>query len=212
MSSIEKPVVCVSASVEEQVEPDIAEFTVWFEWHGQDQAECAERYAADAKRVKEALEALGLSDELKLSRYSSYANRRRRGRTTGGFEYSARGSLRVRLTEHDIASVWTALASCDIKASINVFFSLGNGDAEEAKLLGQAFTKARSSAEALAAASGKRLGEVRQIRYNRPTGGYSYPGDFCMERVAATDSEQLPNLNPEPIEVACSVDVDWWLE
>ena len=74
------------------------------------------------------------------------------------------------------------------------------------------FTKARSSAEALAAASGKRLGEVRQIRYNRPTGGYSYPGDFCMERVAATDSEQLPNLNPEPIEVACSVDVDWWLE
>lgn len=31
MSSIEKPVICVSASVEEQVEPDIAEFVIRFE-------------------------------------------------------------------------------------------------------------------------------------------------------------------------------------
>lgn len=24
--------------------------------------------------------------------------------------------------------------------------------------------------------------------------------------------EDLPDLNPEPIEIECSVDVDWWLE
>ena len=118
MSSIEKPVVCVSATVEEQAEPDIAEFSIWFQWHGQDQAECAERYGSDAKRAKEALGALGLNEELKLSHYSSYANRRRYGRTSGGFEYSARGSLRIRLAEHDVSSVWTALASSEIKASI----------------------------------------------------------------------------------------------
>ena len=212
MSSIERSVVCVSASVEERVEPDVAEFSIWFEWHGQDQAECAERYAADAKRAQEALEPFALSKELKLSHYSSYANRRRRGRTTGGFEYSARGSLRIRLAEHDAASVWTALASSEIKASINACFSLEDEDAEEARLLGQAFAKARGSAEALAAASGKRLGEVRQIRYNRPTDGYSYAGDFCMERMAGIDSSAIPDLNPEPIEVTCSVDVDWWLE
>ena len=212
MSSIEKPVVCVSATVEEQAKPDIAEFSIWFQWHGQDQAECAERYGSDTKRAKEALGALGLNEELKLSHYSSYANRRRHGRTSGGFEYSARGSLRIRLAEHDVSSVWTALANSEIKASVNVCFSLEDEDAEEAKLLGQAFAKARSSAEALAAASGKRLGEVRQIRYNRPTGGYSYPGDFSMERMAGVDSSHVPDLNLEPIEVACSVDVDWWLE
>lgn len=212
MSSIEKPVVCVSASVEEQMEPDIAELSVWFEWHGQDQAECAERYAADAKRAKEALEAFGLGEELKLSHYSSYANRRRHGRTSGGFEYSARGSLRIRLSEHDVASVWTALASSEIKASVNVRFSLEDEDAEEAKLLGQAFAKARSSAEALATASGKRLGEVRQIRYNRPTDGFCY-SDYCRaESVFSPDSAPMPDINPEPIEVTCSVDVDWWLD
>ncbi|NJE81448.1 DUF541 domain-containing protein [Olsenella sp. SW781] len=188
MSSIEKPVICVSASVEEQVEPDIAEFVIRFEWHGQDQAECAERYATDAARAKEALEALGLGNELKLSHYSSYANRRRHGRTSGGFEYSAHGSLRIRLSEHDVASVWTALANSGARASINVYFSLDDEDAEEAKLLGQAVAKARGSAEALAAASEKRLGEVRQIRYNRPTDGYTYPGGFCMERTAGIDS------------------------
>lgn len=212
MNSIEKPVVCVSATVEEQAEPDIAEFSIWFQWHGQDQAECAERYGSDAKRAKEALGALGLNEELKLSHYSSYANRRRHGRTSGGFEYSARGSLRIRLAEHDVSSVWTALASSEIKASVNVCFSLEDEDAEEAKLLGRAFAEARGSAEALASASGKRLGEVRQIRYNRPTGGYSYPGDFSMERMAGVDSSHVPDLNLEPIEVACSVDVDWWLE
>lgn len=209
MSSNEKPVVCVSASVEEQVEPKLS---IWFQWHGQDQEACTEQYAADAKRAKEALEPFGLSEELKLSHYSSYANRRRHGRTTGGFEYSARGSLRIRLGEHDVAAIWTALTSTAIKASINVFFSLEDEDAEEAKLLGRAFAEARGSAEALASASGKRLGEVRQIRYNRPTGGYSYPGDFSMERMAGVDSSHVPDLNLEPIEVACSVDVDWWLE
>ena len=212
MSSIEKPVVCVSATVEEQAKPDIAEFSIWFQWHGQDQAECAERYGSDTKRAKEALGALGLNEELKLSHYSSYANRRRHGRTSGGFEYSARGSLRIRLAEHDVSSVWTALASSEIKASINVCFSLEDEDAEEAKLLGQAFAKARSSAEALAAASGKRLGEVRQIRYNRPADGFCYSDYRHAESAFSPDSNPMPNINPEPIEVTCSVDVDWWLE
>lgn len=212
MSSIERPVVCVSASIEEQVEPDVAEFSIWFEWHGQDQAECAERYAADTKRAQEALEPFGLSKKLKLSHYSSYVNRRRRGRTTSGFEYSARGSLRIRLAEHDAASVWTALASSEIKASVNVYFSLEDEDAEEAKLLGQAFAKARSSAEALAIASGKRLSEVRQIRYNRPADGYSYSSFRHNEVVFSPEPNSAPDLNPEPIEVTCSVDVDWWLE
>lgn len=122
----------------------------------------------------EALEPLGLSEILKLSYYSSYANRRRHGRTPGGFKYSARGSLRIRLAEHNVDSVWTTLASSEIKASIDACFSLEDEDAEEARLLGQAFAKARGSAEALAIASGRRFGEVRQIRYNRPTDRVSW--------------------------------------
>ena len=122
--------------------------------------------------------------------------------------------MRLKRSEHDVSAVWTALAKSAIKATIDVRFSLEDEDAEEAKLLGRAVKKARVSAEALAVAAGKQLGEVRQIRYRRYDGGYAAaPAGIYARRSGDTGADDtLPDLNPEPIEVECSVDVDWWPE
>ena len=109
MSTIEKPVACVSATIRKQIDPDIAEFNIWFEGYRQDQASCAEQYTADVKSMKCALSQFGLEDKLRMSNYFSYANRNRRNRASHGFEYSVRGVLRIRRAEHDVSSIWTAL-------------------------------------------------------------------------------------------------------
>lgn len=213
MSSTVKPIVCVSATVEERVEPDIARLTIWFRGHGQNQDECAMLYAADARRAKEALEPFDLHNQLRLSSYHSYESQRRSKRASRGLEYGARGLLRIRPIEHDVVNIWSALAGSKINASIEVLFSLEDGDSEEAKLLGHAVAKARSNADALATAAGKRLGEVRQIRYNRSGDGFSRGGYRCSKDLRnSDDSSSIPDFNPEPIEVTCSVEVDWSLE
>lgn len=104
----------------------------------------------------------------------------------------------------------TALAECGLKATIEVRLSLEDENAEEARLIGRAVAKAKANAEALAAACGKRPGDVRLVTYNRPTDGFVYPGDFCVSAPGGTGD--LPDLNPEPIEVECAVDMDWYLE
>lgn len=104
----------------------------------------------------------------------------------------------------------TALAECGLKATIEVRFSLEDENAEEARLIGRAVAKAKANAEALAAACGKRLGDVRLVTYNRPTDEFAYPGDFCVSAPGGTGD--LSDLNPEPVEVERAVDVDWYLE
>lgn len=212
-TSLNKSVICVNATAKDSVEADIAKFRIRFQGHGRDQNECTKQYAEDVKRAQAALKQFGLENELKVFGYASYANHSRRGRTITGYEYSALGLLHFKMSEHVVAAIWTALAKSAIKATIDVFFSLEDEDAEEAKLLGEAVKKARFSAEALASAAGKRLGDVRQINYKRYDGDFSASARFCLERPsAAQEDDDLPNLNPGPIEVECSVDVDWWLE
>ena len=208
-----KSVVCVNAAVEGYAEPDIAEFSIRFQWHGKSQEECARQYAEDVKRTQEALKPFELENELKVSGYSSYANRSRHGRTITGYEYSARGVLRLKMQERDVSAIWTALAKSAIRGTINVYFSLDDEDAEEAKLIGRAVAKARSCAEALAVAAGKQLGDVRQIRYKRDNDGFiAAAGCLKMCAPSGAKNDGLPALDPEPVEVECSVDVDWWLE
>ena len=114
---------------------------------------------------------------------------------------------------HDVAAIWAALAGRVSTARVNLHFELSDEDAEERRLIGTAVAKARLSAEALAAAAGTELAGVKEIRYNRS-------GDSCFWRVACADASATPNgaassmpdLHPEPIDVECSVDVDWWLK
>lgn len=106
-----------------------------------------------------------------------------------------------------------ALAGSVSTARVNLHFELGDEDAEERRLIDTAVAKARLGAEALAAAAGTELAGVKEIRYNR--GGDScFWGAICADGCAtpAGAASSMPDLHPEPIDVACSVDVDWWLK
>ena len=95
---------------------------------------------------------------------------------------------------------------------MNLHFELSDEDTEERRLIGTAVAKARLSAEALAAAAGMELAGVKEIRYNR-SGGSNFWGALCADGCATPNgaASSMPDLHPEPIDVECSVDVDWWL-
>ena len=126
---------------------------------------------------------------------------------------SSRVTLKFKREGHDIAAIWAALAGRVSTARVNLHFELGDEDAEERRLIGTAVAKARLSAEALATVAGMELAGVKEIRYSRS-------GDSCFWGVACADASATPNgaassmsdLHPEPIDVECSVDVDWWLK
>lgn len=66
---------------------------------------------------------------------------------------------------------------------------------------------------ALAAAAGMELAGVKEIRYNR-SGDSCFWGAVCADGCTTPNGSagSMPDLHPEPIDVACSVDVDWWLK
>ena len=96
---------------------------------------------------------------------------------------------------------------------MNIRFELADERAAEDVLIARAVERARSNAQALAAAAGAKLGGIKHISYN------SRPGDcggvYCAAMGApdgASGGLGETVLDPEPIEVECSVDVEWWLE
>lgn len=74
-----------------------------------------------------------------------------------------------------------ALAGSVSTARVNLYFELGDEDAEERRLIDTAVAKARLGAEALAAAAGTELAGVKEIRYNR--GGDSFFGCHLRRRL-----------------------------
>lgn len=205
-------VVKVSATAEDRVDPDVAVFTLRFGKKCETQQECADDFAAEQDRVIRALEPFGIADALGFDGYSSYVCTSGRRAVVTGYEYYCSATLKVEREGHDIAAIWAALAGRVSTARVNLHFELSDEDAEERRLIGAAVAKARLSAEALATAAGTELAGVKEIRYNRS-------GDSCFWGVACADgcatpngaASSMPDLHPEPIDVECSVDVDWWL-
>jgi len=202
-------VVKVSATAEDKVDPDLAVFTLRFGKKCETQQECADDFAAEQDRVIRALEPFGIADTLGFDGYSSYVCTSGRRAVVTGYEYYCSATLKVKREGHDIAAIWAALAGRVSTARVNLHFE----DAEERRLIGSAVAKARLSAEALATAAGMELAGVKEIRYNRS-------GNSCFWGVARADgcatpngaASSMPDLHPEPIDVECSVDVDWRLK
>lgn len=161
-----------------------------------------------------ALEPFGIADALGFDGYSSYVCTSGRRAVVTGYEYYCSATLKVeRGGGHDIAVIWAALAGRVSTARVNLHFELSDEDTEERRLIGTAVAKARLSAEALAAAAGMELAGVKEIRYNR-SGGSNFWGALCADGCATPNgaASSMPDLHPEPIDVECGVDVDWWLK
>ena len=119
------------------------------------------------------------------------------------------------LEKTDVGAVWAALNLCGSHADMDVDFDLYDKQAAEDELIARAVAQARGNAEALAAASRTKLAGVKHISYNSygdsAASGRSY---VCAASAAPMGADETPRveLEPEPIKVECSVDMEWWLE
>lgn len=209
--------VSVGAEVEDEVMPDRVVFSVCFGGGFDAKEACLDDYNEDRAKVAAALAPFGLDDELTCRGYSCYARTTRRKATVMGYSYHAYGTIAASIDAIDVAAVWTALNTCGSRADMTVGFGLADQRAAEDALIARAVERARSNAQALAAASGSRLGGVKHISYNSrlgDTGRFCFDGadGLVLEAPAGSGDFKATVLEPEPIEVECSVDVEWWLE
>ena len=98
---------------------------------------------------------------------------------------------------------------------MSVGFDLADRRAAEDALIARVVKRARNNAQALAAASGSKLDGVKHISYNSQLGSmdrlcYASAADFALGAPAGSADSKVTVLEPEPIEVECSVDVEWW--
>lgn len=205
--------VSVGARIEDKVMPDRVIFSIGFGGRFDTKEACLDDYNADRAKVAAALALFGLDDELTCRRYTCYAQTTRKRAIIVGYDYYAYGTVAAPVDSIDCAAVWTALNTCGSHADMNIRFELADERAAEDVLMARAVERARGNAQALAAAAGTKLGGIKHISYN------SRPGDYGTVYCAAMGAPDGASgglgetvLDPEPIEVECSVDVEWWLE
>jgi len=205
--------VSVGAEIEDEIMPDRVIFSIGFGGRRTTKESCLEDYNADRARVADALAPFGLDSELTCCRYICYAQTTRKKATIVGYNYYAYGTVTAPVDSTDFVSVWTALNTCGSHADMGIRFELADQRAAEDALIARAVERARGNAETLAAAAGSKLGGVKHISYNSRAASYgrTYCVAACAPDGAPGDSEETV-LEPEPIEVECSVDVEWWLE
>lgn len=205
--------VSVGAEIEDEIMPDRVIFSIGFGGRRTTKESCLEDYNADRARVADALAPFGLDSELTCCRYTCYAQTTRKKATIVGYNYYAYGTVTAPVDSIDFVSVWTALNTCGSHADMGIRFELADQRAAEDALIARAVERARGNAETLAAAAGSKLGGVKHISYNSRAASYgrTYCVAACAPDGAPGDSEETV-LEPEPIEVECSVDVEWWLE
>lgn len=167
--------VSVGAEVEDEVMPDRVVFSVCFGGGFDTKEACLDDYNEDRAKVAAALVPFGLDGELTCRGYSCYARTTRRKAAVMGYSYHAYGTITAPIDAIDVAAVWTALNTCGSRADMGVGFDLSDQRTAEDALIARAVERARSNAQALAAASGSRLGGVKHISYNSGLG--------CMDRL-----------------------------
>lgn len=205
--------VSVGAEIEDEVMPDRVIFSIGFGGRRTTKESCLEDYNTDRARVAAALAPFGLDSVLTCCRYTCYAQTTRKKATIVGYNYYAYGTVAAPVDSTDFAAVWTALNTCESHADMSIRFELADQRAAEDALIARAVERARGNAQALAVAAGSMLGGVKHISYNSRAAGYgrTYCVAACAPDGASGGSEETV-LEPEPIEVECSVDMEWWLE
>lgn len=209
--------VSVGAEVEDEVMPDRVVFSICFGGGFDTKEACLDDYNEDRAKVAAALAPYGLDGGLTCRGYSCYARTTRRKATVMGYSYHAYGTIAAPIDAIDIAAVWTALNTCGSRADMGVGFDLADQRAAEDALITRAVERARNNARALATASGSKLGGVKHISYNSRLGDmgcfrYDSTRSLGLEAPEGSGDFKATVLDPEPIEVECSVDVEWWLE
>ena len=206
-----RPIVKVGAAATAMVEPVTAVISIRFGRRCKSQEACAKDYAAELAKAHAVLDGFGLADELKTSGYHAYARRTAKRGVIDGYEYGSWGTLKVERSQHDVSAIWQALSGSGMAASFGISFEIADERTAEDSLIADAVSQALSSAEALAHAAGMALGGVREMRYQREGDGFGpvMYGGAAPSRTLGLDEQ--PDFEPEPVEIECHVDVDWFL-
>ncbi len=208
-------VIKIGATAEGSFEPDTAKFVIWFGKRCKTQDACSEDFARELDAVRTALASFGISDELKTSAYTTWAHRTSRKSIIDGYDYQCKGIIKLDTAKYNIQSVWEALMNSGIHGEVDLRFELTDESSAEDSLIEQAVDRARHNAQTFAQTLGMSLGGVREIRYHRK-GDLTSSTFFGSEMSVPAPSgplDQAPQqtFTPDPIEVECSVDIDWWL-
>ena len=226
----ENSAITIEAEVQKDFEPDMFRLSVVFEGEKSERQECIESYNEDYSKVQSALVEAGiLADEIKSSSFSVSVHHdwlyekvddargyyRRRDRIVDGCEYQGACSVEREADFTLLAAIWNALQQLDGDFSFGIAYSLKRPDECEKELLRSAVSEARDRAEALADAAGSKLGNVKRIHYRFSRASSSYAdGGGCEPMGDYCDAAEpgVPEFNPEPISVYCSVTLAWALE
>lgn len=209
------PVVRLSATAEEEVDPDTAVFSIRFSRLLSTKEKCDADYAEEKRKVVRALARFGLDSELKSSGYRCVKVEKKRG-VIQGYRYVDDCALEIPREKNDIPAILSALQGCGAHSSIGLRYILRNERQMELSLAAKAVEESRVAAELLANAAGAKIAGVKSIEYR----DFSYsPGRaarMCMSAPSGPDNcfeEELEvDLTPAPVEVEANVDVEWMLE
>lgn len=208
------PTLVVSATGTVEVPADQVEVWVDVETEAKTAVEALSQNEAKATKVRDALKALGLTDdEVTTSRFSIQPRHDSKGYGVGPIVgYSVSNAVLVRTKRMDLAG---KIIQSAVNAGANriggVSFGL-SGDQGRQEALMRAAQNARADAMTLASASGVRLGRVQSVTMNP---SFDRPIPFAGGRMAAAmemGGAPEPSLTPGTIPVRMTVVMEFRIE
>lgn len=224
--------ITIEAAASKDYEPDRFRLQVDFEGDQDSRTECVEAYNSDCAKVKALLVEAGIpADEIRNGRFSVAVHYERlyekvvldNGReyykyaksVADGYEYFGDCSVESKVDFGLLASIWNGLQGLKGDFSFDITYMLERPDECEKELLRAAVAEARDRAETLADAAGSKLGRIDAIHYRFNNASknrldqHSCSLPDCLYDPAMPD---IPDFNPEAINVRCDVTVAWVLE
>lgn len=183
--------ITVSGDGKVKVKPDTATVNVGVITRAPTAEEASSKNAADVENVIAKVKAIGVKDkDITTGYYSIYPEYNWNSGTQEFIGYQANTSLSIKTKKIDeTGEIIDAAIKGTANQSNGVQFSLEEDEEFYKEALAKAFDKAKSSAEAIAAASGMKLGQIYSISDSgSPTVYFGYTGNE-MDAVAAPAPE-----------------------
>jgi uncharacterized protein YggE len=171
-----RPEIITSATAEARVTPDRAQVSVGVQTRAETAAQASADNARRTRAVIDAIKARGIpANRIGTSEYTLYPEYDHQERPVEGARgprvigYVANNVVRVELEQVDrVGPVIDAAVAAGANVVNSIAFYASNVDAERRSALGDAVTRARSDAEALARAAGGSLGALLELTTQTP--------------------------------------------
>lgn len=199
----------VTGRAQLEVEPDMALITFSVNGQGQTADAAAAEAAEKAAAVKRALLGCGiLSDDLENVSYVLRPMYNDKGKVTG---YQADNTVKVTVDNADkVGSVIDKMAAAGASRIGNPEFTVKNKELLQRRLLSEAVADARSKAEMLAAAGGRKLGRMLSVQAHTVS---DFGRVYRNMAMAKAEADSVPTvIEAGTINVSASVEAVFAME